>query len=204
MFCLAELLLCHLCLFLRTGQIQQFSVPHSNSRSEQTITVNKCSFIFLFRNTCKEHLLWKCVILYCNRESHFQDWGCISGYVLPAGEKPCTAAGCWQTMPTSKPQLWNCGAVRGDARSPLGLAWVRSSEQTSIKKPGKGWSTTGLFFLIHRKKKKWEGMTEKPFSSLFFYMYWYFSEGFLMFYWKWGWNMKLPIWKCELIPVFVL
>lgn len=104
-FCLAELLLCHLCLFLRTGQIWQFSVLYSNSRSEQTTTVNKHSFTFLFRDICKEHLLWEHVMSYCNGERHFQDWGGISGYGLPAGEKPCTAAGCWQTMPTSKPQL---------------------------------------------------------------------------------------------------
>lgn len=89
MFCLALLLLCHLCLFLRTGQTWQFSVLHSNSRSEQTTTVNKRSFIFLFRGICKEHLLWKQVMLYRNGERHFEDWGCISGYILPAGGKPC-------------------------------------------------------------------------------------------------------------------
>lgn len=58
-FCLAELLLCHLCLFLRTGQIWQFSVLYSNSRSEQTTTVNKHPFTFLFRDICKEHLVWE-------------------------------------------------------------------------------------------------------------------------------------------------
>lgn len=103
-------------------------------------------------------------MLYCNGERHFQDLGCISGYVLPVREKPCTAAGCWQTMPTSKPQLWNCGAVRGDTRSPLGLTWVRSSVQTFIKNPGKGWGNQALqyFFKILRKKT-WEGMTERTF-----------------------------------------
>lgn len=106
------------------------------------------------------------------------------------GGKPFTGACCWQTMSTSKPQLWNCGAVRGDIRSPLCFTWVCSSVQTFVKKSVKGQSNQTLQYFFKSPATKWEGMTEQPFSSPFFYMYLHFSKGFPMFYLKQTWNMK--------------
>lgn len=147
--------MCHLCLFLRTGQIWQFSVPHSNSRSEQTTTVNKRSFNFLLRDICKEHLLWKHVNVILQWRKTFSRlglhfWLCFTS----EGEKPWTAAGCWQTMPTSKPQLWNFSAVRGGTRSPLCLTPVVSSVQTFMKKLGKVEVTKHYIFFFKSAFKK--------------------------------------------------
>lgn len=133
-------------------------------------------------------------MLCCNGERLFQDWGCISGYVLPAEEKPCTAAGWWQTMLTSKPQLWNCGVVRGDTRYPWCLTRVKSSVQTLIKKPGKGWSNQALQYFFFKSaaaekinRKGWQRGHFLLSSSICIGIF-QIPKYFLMFYWPEIWN----------------